>query len=75
MLVNALSLYSDMCDMMLTVYAVLHFGQMIRYKLWWLIPTVIFAGLAECLGWSGRLWSSQNAPLDTPFLIQWVQAV
>ncbi|KIM85171.1 hypothetical protein PILCRDRAFT_817160 [Piloderma croceum F 1598] len=38
--------------------------------MWWLFPTVVLCGLAECLGWSARLWSSQNPPLLTPYLIQ-----
>jgi len=48
----------------------IHLGQSIRYRMWWLLPTVVLAGLGEVLGWSARLWSSQNPPLSTPFLIQ-----
>ena len=49
----------------------IHLGQAVRYRMWWLIPTAVLAGLGEVLGWSGRLWSSRNLPLNTPFLIQW----
>jgi hypothetical protein len=48
---------------------VLHIGQALFYRLLWLLPTVCLAGCLEVLGWSGRLWSSYNAPLKTPFLI------
>ena len=40
------------------------------YRMWWLIPTAVLAGMGEVIGWSGRLWSSLNLPLNTPFLIQ-----
>jgi hypothetical protein len=45
-------------------------GQATRYRIWWLFPTAILAGLGEVLGWSARLWSSKNPPLSNPFLIQ-----
>jgi hypothetical protein len=48
----------------------IHIGQMFRYRLWWLLPTAVLAGTAEVIGWSGRLWSSKNPLLQTPFLIQ-----
>lgn len=35
-----------------------------------MIPTAAFAGVIEILGWSGRLWSSRNVHLETPFMIQ-----
>ncbi|KZS96025.1 RTA1 like protein [Sistotremastrum niveocremeum HHB9708] len=38
--------------------------------MWWLLPTACLAGLAEVIGWSGRLWSSQNPGNLNPFLIQ-----
>ncbi|KAK7694697.1 hypothetical protein QCA50_001885 [Cerrena zonata] len=47
-----------------------HFGQAIRYKLWFLLPTIVIAGIAEIIGWSARLWSSKNPPLLDPFLMQ-----
>ncbi|KAJ7036730.1 RTA1 like protein [Mycena alexandri] len=36
----------------------LHVGQATRYRLWWLFPTAVLAGLLETIGWGGRLWSS-----------------
>lgn len=53
-----------------TLPLVLHLGQSIRYRMWWLLPTAILAGIAEVIGWSARLWSSQNPSLRTPFLMQ-----
>ncbi|KAJ7446599.1 RTA1-like protein [Mycena latifolia] len=52
------------------VSTILHFGQAIRYRLWWLFPSVVLAGGLEVLGWSGRLWSSLNMTLATGFEIQ-----
>jgi len=49
--------------------ALIHLGQSCRYQLWWLLPTVVFAGFAEAIGWSGRFGSSQNPEQLTPFLI------
>jgi len=48
---------------------VLHIGQAIFYRLWWLLPTVGLAGCLEVLGWVGRLWSHYNLTLNTPFMI------
>ena len=52
--------------------AVIHTVQALYFRLWWLIPSAIFCGFLELTGWSGRLWSSQNPFLETPFIIQWV---
>ena len=54
---------------------VLHLGQAIRYRTWWLLPTACFCGVIELLGWSGRLWSSISPLLTTPYQIQWVELV
>ncbi|KDQ58307.1 hypothetical protein JAAARDRAFT_128618 [Jaapia argillacea MUCL 33604] len=48
----------------------IHIAQATRYRLWWLFPTAILAGFAEVIGWSGRLWSSQNVWLLNPYLMQ-----
>jgi len=48
----------------------IHLGQVFRYRLWWLLPTVVLAGLLEVLGWTGRLWSSKNPELLAPFLME-----
>lgn len=48
-----------------------HLFQMIKYRpMWWLIPTVLLAGVGEILGWSGRLWSSLNVDEGNAFTIQ-----
>jgi len=60
------------CIIFLTLFSlstVLHIGQAFFYRLWWLFPTVCFAGCLEVLGWSGRFWSSYDVALNTPFMI------
>ncbi|PCH39359.1 RTA1-like protein [Wolfiporia cocos MD-104 SS10] len=47
-----------------------HLIQAIHYRLWWLFPTVLLAGCMEIIGWIGRLWSSYNVLLNTPYMIQ-----
>lgn len=49
---------------------VLHFGQSVWYRMWWLIPTAVLSGAGEMAGWSGRLWSSIRPLNNTPFSIQ-----
>ncbi|KAG1819583.1 RTA1 like protein-domain-containing protein, partial [Suillus subaureus] len=53
-----------------SISAALHLGQVLKYKLWWMIPMVTFMGLLEILGWSARLWSSRNPRLLTPYEMQ-----
>ncbi|PIL31904.1 transporter [Ganoderma sinense ZZ0214-1] len=48
----------------------IHFGQAIRYRAWWLLPTVVLAGLGESTGWGGRLWSSSQPLAQSPYTIQ-----
>ena len=56
-----------------TCTLVAHLVEAIYFKLWWLLPTAVLAGLGEILGWSARYWSSLNdGILQTPFLIQYV---
>ncbi|KIK24694.1 hypothetical protein PISMIDRAFT_678065 [Pisolithus microcarpus 441] len=43
--------------------------------MWWLIPTVVVAGILEVLGWSARLWSSISPTLLTPFEIQLIGTI
>lgn len=66
------------CASFVTLYcisAAIHMGQALKYKLWWMIPTVTFAGILEVFGWSARLWSSRSPELLTPFEMQLVGTV
>lgn len=47
-----------------------HVGQAVKYRLWWLYPTIIVGGVCEILGWSGRLWSSHEPRQLNPYLMQ-----
>ncbi|EJD50204.1 RTA1-domain-containing protein [Auricularia subglabra TFB-10046 SS5] len=49
---------------------IIHVGQAIHFRLWWLLCTAVCCGLGEIIGWSGRLWSSISPFNITPFLIQ-----
>ncbi|KAJ4493559.1 RTA1 like protein-domain-containing protein [Lentinula edodes] len=40
------------------------------FRTWWTIPTMVFAGLLEVLGWSARLWSSKSPSLLSPYEMQ-----
>ncbi|KAI6162722.1 RTA1 like protein-domain-containing protein, partial [Pisolithus thermaeus] len=57
------------------INTVLHLFQSYKFRMWWLIPTVILAGILEVLGWSARLWSSISPTLLTPFEIQLVGTI
>ncbi|KAG8995735.1 hypothetical protein FRB94_008789 [Tulasnella sp. JGI-2019a] len=48
-----------------------HLYQSFRYRMkaWW-IPTVVTCGLVEVLGWSGRIWGSQNVWSQNPYIMQ-----
>ncbi|KAG1762594.1 RTA1 like protein-domain-containing protein [Suillus occidentalis] len=66
------------CILFLVLYSistVLHLGQALKFKLWWMLPTATFAGLLEILGWSARFWSSQNPDLLTPYEMQLVGTI
>ncbi|TFK31493.1 RTA1-domain-containing protein [Crucibulum laeve] len=47
-----------------------HTGQLIYFRTWWMIPTVILCGCLEILGWSARLWSSISPMSSNAFTIQ-----
>ena len=49
---------------------VIHSVQAYRSRLWWLFPSAVLCGLLEIAGWSGRLWSSQNPFLFSPYVLQ-----
>ncbi|KIN94344.1 hypothetical protein M404DRAFT_35163 [Pisolithus tinctorius Marx 270] len=66
------------CITFVTLFAintVLHLFQSRKFRMWWLIPTVILADILEILGWSARLWSSISPALLTPFEIQLVGTI
>ncbi|KAF6747219.1 RTA1-like protein [Ephemerocybe angulata] len=48
----------------------LHTGQAIRYKTWFMLPTVVLCGVMETFGWSGRLWSFYDPVIELPYQIQ-----
>jgi len=50
--------------------SVLHLWQAIKFRMWWLLPTAVFAGILEVFGWSARLWSSFSPELLIPFEMQ-----
>lgn len=50
--------------------AFLHTAEAIKWRTWYMLPTMVMGCLGECVGWSGRLWSSQNPPLMDPYLMQ-----
>ncbi|KDQ09238.1 hypothetical protein BOTBODRAFT_37144 [Botryobasidium botryosum FD-172 SS1] len=61
------------CATLLALFAfsgLLHLIQAIWTRKWWLLPTLVLCAIGEIIGWSGRLWSSKNVLLGTPFLIQ-----
>ncbi|KAI0801214.1 RTA1-domain-containing protein [Fomes fomentarius] len=63
----------SVCYIFIVLFAVsvvLHFGQAIRSRAWWLLPTVVLAAIGEVIGWSARLWSNYSPLTDTPYLIQ-----
>ncbi|KAG2139842.1 RTA1 like protein-domain-containing protein [Suillus bovinus] len=66
------------CILFVVLYSistVLHLGQALKYRLWWMIPTATFAGILEILGWSARLWSSRSPKLLTPYEMQIVGTI
>ncbi|KAI0048958.1 RTA1-domain-containing protein [Auriscalpium vulgare] len=58
-----------------SISTILHLGQAIRWRIWWLLPTAVLCGLLEVAGWSGRLWSSFNIDLRAPFMLQIVATI
>ncbi|KAJ8582766.1 RTA1 like protein, partial [Rhizopogon salebrosus TDB-379] len=66
------------CILILVLYSIstiLHMGQAIKYRMWWMLLTATLAGIMEVFGWSARLWSSQNPKLLTPFEMQLVGTI
>ncbi|KZT19940.1 RTA1-like protein [Neolentinus lepideus HHB14362 ss-1] len=53
-----------------SITGVVHIGEALIFRDWFLFPTVVLAICGEIIGWSGRLWSTLNIPLNTPFVMQ-----
>ncbi|KAF9464056.1 RTA1-like protein [Collybia nuda] len=53
-----------------SISTILHVGQAVFSRMWWLLPTAGLCGVMEILGWSARLWSSISPLMNTPFIIQ-----
>ncbi|KIY69074.1 RTA1 like protein [Cylindrobasidium torrendii FP15055 ss-10] len=49
---------------------VLHLGQGVWFRKWWVIPTIVLAGGLETAGWAGRLWSSYRPLASDPYMLQ-----
>ncbi|KAH8116115.1 RTA1 like protein [Phellopilus nigrolimitatus] len=63
------------CIMFITLFAIttlLHIGEAVYFRMWWLFLTAVFAGVGELVGWSGRLWSAKIVGDDAlnPYLMQ-----
>lgn len=61
------------CMTFLVLFAVsgaLHLGQAIKWRTWWMIPSMVVGCIGEAIGWYGRYWSSNSPQLLDPFLIQ-----
>lgn len=57
------------------VSVVIHTGQAIRYRMWWLFPTMVVAGSTEMAGWAARVYSSYKPTVFTAYLLQSVSGV
>ena len=51
---------------------VLHGGQSLHHRLFWLLPTAFLCGLAETLGWVSRLWLHHSPANETALQIMFV---
>ncbi|KAI0057294.1 RTA1-like protein [Artomyces pyxidatus] len=61
------------CATLLSFFALstlIHLGQMIYFRIWWLYPTAVVAGTLEIVGWAGRTWSSLNPRSFSPYIMQ-----
>ncbi|KAI0735122.1 RTA1 like protein [Earliella scabrosa] len=53
-----------------SITTLLHSYQAVRYRAWWLIPTVVIAGVGEVVGWGARVKGSYEPFARMPFIIQ-----
>ncbi|KAF7292585.1 hypothetical protein MIND_01156000 [Mycena indigotica] len=52
------------------ISTILHAGQALYFRTWFLLPTAALCGIGEIIGWGGRLWSAISPNADTPFKMQ-----
>ncbi|TFL02859.1 RTA1 like protein-domain-containing protein [Pterulicium gracile] len=57
------------------VSTLVHLGQAVHKKRWFMIPTVVLCGAGELIAWGGRYWSSTSPLASDPFLMQIASAV
>ncbi|KAK7690656.1 hypothetical protein QCA50_005755 [Cerrena zonata] len=49
---------------------IIHLLQVMWYRQWWLLSTVVLCGIGEGAGWGSRLWSFYSPLSETPYIIQ-----
>lgn len=65
-----------MCESLTHVtLPVIHLGQSIRYKMWFLLLTAVTAGNLEVVGWAARTYSHFHPDKLMPYLIQTVATI
>ncbi|KAJ7082297.1 RTA1-like protein [Mycena epipterygia] len=52
------------------ISTLLHAGQAVYFRMWWLLPTACLCGVGELVGWYGRLWSSFSPDNGNAYLMQ-----
>ncbi|KAI0669855.1 RTA1-domain-containing protein [Trametes maxima] len=63
----------SVCIIFVILYIVstlLHGWQATRSRAWWLLPTVVLAGLAEVVGWVARTKSAYDPTLRMAYIVQ-----
>ncbi|TFK96680.1 RTA1 like protein-domain-containing protein [Pterulicium gracile] len=53
----------------------LHIGQAVQKRRWFMLPTVVLSGIGELIAWYGRFWSSNSPLASDPFMMQIASAV
>ncbi|KAI0825085.1 RTA1-domain-containing protein [Trametes gibbosa] len=63
----------DVCIIFVVLFSVsaaIHLVQAVYWRMSWLFATAVFAGVAEIVGWSARLWSSYSPFAQDPYIMQ-----